>query len=146
MAVAESKSWVSDQMGKAVGAAKETLTSVVVETLVGLLDGSLESDGRCGASLILLQALLEGLNLILLALGECLAVGAGGESGNISVGSINSRKSESKSESGSSGSGAELFAGLLALCRADNASSGHRALRLGTASAKRGSESAPANF
>jgi hypothetical protein len=131
-------------MGKAISAAEETLASIVIKTLLGLLDSSVEGKSRGRASLILLQALVKSLHLILLALGKCFALRARGESGNIGVSGIDGGETESKSESSSSGSSAKLLAGILILSAANNASSGQRALSLGTVHAKGGSERAPA--
>ena len=131
-------------MRESIITAEETLASIVIETGLGLLDGGIKGKSGGRAGLILLQTLVKSLHLILLALGKCFAFRARGESGNIGVSCIDSGETESKSESSSSGGSAKLLAGILALSAANNASSGHRALGLGTVHAKRGSESAPA--
>jgi hypothetical protein len=129
-------------MGKAISSAKETLASVVIETLLGLLDGGVKGKSRGRAGLILLQALIKSLHFILLALGKCFALRARGESGNIGIGSIDGGESESKGQSGGSSGSSKL--GILILSAANNASSGDRTLGLGALHAKSGSERASA--
>ena len=63
MAVAEGKSGVSDEMGQTIITAEETLATVVVETLLGLLDGGLEGESGSRAGLVLLEALVQSLDL-----------------------------------------------------------------------------------
>jgi hypothetical protein len=131
-------------MGETIIAAEETLASIVIETVLGLLDGGVEGKSRGRASLILLQALVKGLYLILLALGKCFALRARGESGNIGVGSIDGGETESESESSSSSGSSKLPASILVLSAANNASNGHRALRLGSYLEGRGKRGGPA--
>mmetsp|Transcript_18641 Transcript_18641/g.60785 ORF Transcript_18641/g.60785 Transcript_18641/m.60785 type:complete len:234 (+) Transcript_18641:73-774(+) len=72
---------VNDEVGEAVLAAEEARLAVEVEALVRPVDGRLERERRGGVRLVLLQPLLEPLNLLLLALGERLALLAGREAG-----------------------------------------------------------------
>ena len=130
-------------MGETISTAEETLASVVIETLLGLLDGGVKGKSRGRAGLILLQALIKSLHFILLALGKCFALRARGEAGYISVGSIDGGETESKSESCSSGGSAKLLTGILILSAANNASSSNRALALGSVHLEGGSERAP---
>jgi len=123
-------------MGEAIIAAEETLTGIVIETLIGLFDGGVEGKSRGRAILILLHALVKTLHLILLALGKCFALRARGKSCNVGISSIDSGETESKGESSSSGGSAKLLAGILILSAANNASSGQRALGLGTVHAE----------
>lgn len=143
VAVAEGKSGVSNQVRETVGAAEETLAAILGETLLCLGNGGFKSESGGRASFILLQALGETLDLVLLALGKCLAVRAGGEACNISVGGVHSGEAESEGQ-GSGSSGSTELLGFR--CGANDASSCHRALGLGAGNAQGWSESAPANL
>lgn len=65
----------------------------------------------------LLEALGQGLDLVLLALGEALALAAGGEPRNVSLGSVHGAKSQCSSERSGSDNLADLD-GCLLLSRA----------------------------
>ena len=88
VAVAEGKSGVGDEVGEAVRAAEETLVAVLLEAGVGAVNGGLEGDGGGRAGLVVLEALLESLDGVLVALGEGLGVLAGGETGDVSLGGV----------------------------------------------------------
>ena len=53
MAVTDGQTGVSDKVGETVGAAEGALGCVVIEALVGPVDGGLQGEGRGGASLVL---------------------------------------------------------------------------------------------
>lgn len=141
VSIAESKSRICDQMGQAIVTAEKTLTTVVVKALLGLLDGSLQGQGRGRTGLILLEALVQRLDLILLALGKCLAISAGCQARNVGISCINSTEAESNSESSGSSGGSELLAGLSA---ANDTSNSYRSLGLDAGNPKTGGKSAPA--
>jgi hypothetical protein len=60
VSVAEGKSRVSNEVREAVSAAQQALLAVVVEALLGLLDGGLEGEGRGRAGLVLQRGRVRG--------------------------------------------------------------------------------------
>ena len=96
MSVPQRKTRVGDQMRESVGSAQESLLSVLIEPLLRLLNGRLQREGRGRSLLVVLQTLVQGLDLLLLALGEGLGLRARGESRNISLGGVDGGETDDR--------------------------------------------------
>lgn len=115
MAILKGKAGISDQMWETVGTAQQASLSIVGKALLSALNGGLQCKSWGTVWLVLLEALLEVLELLLLKLSVSLALAAGGQAGDVCIGSIDISKANDCSQRSSCSSSANLLNSFLLL-------------------------------